>query len=106
MSPIIDCFDGLPVSWAISTSPDSELVNNMPDTAIKSLNAGNHPIIHSNHRAHYRWLGMDSPNAYSGAAEQPVQFCRTRCSNGPGITTPNGKRVADPFDVQERMLSG
>ena len=27
LSPIIDCFDGLPVSWTIGTSPDAELVN-------------------------------------------------------------------------------
>jgi transposase InsO family protein len=27
LSPIIDCFDGLVVSWSLSTAPDAELVN-------------------------------------------------------------------------------
>ncbi len=29
LSPILDCFDGLAVSWKIGTSPDAELVNTM-----------------------------------------------------------------------------
>ena len=34
LSPLIDCFDGMVVSWTIGTSPDAELVNAMLDTAI------------------------------------------------------------------------
>ncbi len=33
LSPIIDCFDGLPVSWTIGTSPNADLVNTMLDNA-------------------------------------------------------------------------
>ena len=54
LSPIIDCFDGLPVSWTIGTSPDAELVNTMLDNAIGTLKDGEHPIIHSDRGAHYR----------------------------------------------------
>ncbi|MEY4737192.1 MAG: hypothetical protein RL302_1511, partial [Pseudomonadota bacterium] len=36
LSPMIDCFDGLVVSWTIGTRPDSELVNTMLDAAIDS----------------------------------------------------------------------
>lgn len=57
LSPIIDCFDGLPVAWTIGTSPNAELVNTMLDIAIKSLPAGSHPIVHSDRGAHYRWPG-------------------------------------------------
>lgn len=57
LSPIIDCFDGLPVAWTIGTSPNAELVNTMLDTAIKNLPDGAHPIIHSDRGAHYRWPG-------------------------------------------------
>ena len=57
LSPIIDCFDGLAVSWSIGTSPSAELVNTMLDDAIQHLNAGEHPIIHSDRGAHYRWPG-------------------------------------------------
>ncbi|HPG91088.1 MAG TPA: IS3 family transposase [Rectinema sp.] len=31
LSPIVDCFDGMLVSWSISTRPDAELVNTMLD---------------------------------------------------------------------------
>ena len=44
LSPIIDCFDGLPVSWTIGVSPDADLVNNMLDSAIGTLNENEHPI--------------------------------------------------------------
>jgi len=57
LSPIIDCFDGLPVSWALGSSPSSELVNTMLDEAISTLGEGEKPIIHSDRGCHYRWPG-------------------------------------------------
>ena len=57
LSPIIDCFDGLAVSWTIGTSPDAELVNTMLDDAICNLADGEHPIVHSDRGSHYRWPG-------------------------------------------------
>ena len=57
LSPIIDCFDGLPVSWTIGTSPNSELVNTMLDSAIATLKEDEFPICHSDRGAHYRWPG-------------------------------------------------
>ncbi len=57
LSPIIDCFDGLPVSWTIGVSPNADLVNTMLDCAIETLDEGEHPIVHSDRGAHYRWPG-------------------------------------------------
>ena len=57
LSPMVDCFDGMLVSWTIGTSPDAELVNTMLDTAIATLNENERPIIHSDRGAHYRWPG-------------------------------------------------
>ena len=57
LSPIIDCFDGLPVSWTIGTSPDAELVNTMLDNAISTLDSSEKPIVHSDRGCHYRWSG-------------------------------------------------
>lgn len=57
LSPIIDCFDGLPVSWMIGISPDAELVNTMLDNAVSILNETEHPIVHSDRGCHYRWPG-------------------------------------------------
>jgi transposase InsO family protein/transposase-like protein len=57
LSPVIDCFDGLVVSWAIGTRPDAALVNAMLDDAIDTLVEGDRPLVHSDRGAHYRWPG-------------------------------------------------
>lgn len=57
LSPIVDCFDGLLVSWRIGTSPDSTLVNTMLDDAISQLSPGEKPIVHSDRGIHYRCAG-------------------------------------------------
>jgi putative transposase len=58
LSPMIDCFDGLVVSWTIGTRPDSELVNTMLDAAIDSVKGRElRPLVHSDRGGHYRWPG-------------------------------------------------
>ena len=58
LSPIIDCFDGMVVSWAIGTSPDAELVNTMLDAAIETVtDTADRPVVHSDRGGHYRWPG-------------------------------------------------
>lgn len=49
LSPIIDCFDGLPVSWSIGTHLNAELVNTMLDNAISMLKPSKKPIVHSDY---------------------------------------------------------
>jgi putative transposase len=58
LSPIIDCFDGMVVSWTIGTSPDAELVNTMLDAAIETVaESTDRPVVHSDRGGHYRWPG-------------------------------------------------
>lgn len=58
LSPVIDCFDGLVVSWSIGTRPDANLVNSMLDEAMETVtHSTDRPIIHSDRGAHYRWPG-------------------------------------------------
>ena len=57
LSPIIDCFDGMPITWKVGTSPNAELVNTMLDNAIALLKGNEHPIVHSDRGCHYRWPG-------------------------------------------------
>ena len=53
LSPVIDCFDGMVVSWTLGTRPDSELVNTMLDAAIDTVGpSDNKPVIHSDRGAH------------------------------------------------------
>ncbi len=61
LPPMIDCYDGLVVSWSISTRPDAELVNTMLDTAIETVaDSSNRPVVHSDRGGHYRWPGWIS----------------------------------------------
>ena len=47
LSPIVDCFDGMPLSWSISTSPDAEMANSSLLGACEWLGEGDHPKVHS-----------------------------------------------------------
>lgn len=57
LSPIVDCFDGMPPSWSISTSPDAGMADSSPLGACKRLGEGDRPKIHSDRGRHYRWPG-------------------------------------------------
>lgn len=57
LSPVIDCFDGMPVSWKIGTSPNAKMANTMLDEAVMTLRKGEHSIVHSDRGSHYRWQG-------------------------------------------------
>ena len=57
LSPVVDCFDGLVVSWSIGTSPDAGMVDSMLDRAIATLGENDRPVVHSDRGSHYRWPG-------------------------------------------------
>ena len=57
LSPIVDCFDGMPLSWSISTSPDAEMANSSLLGACEWLGEGERPKVHSDRGGHYRWPG-------------------------------------------------
>lgn len=57
LSAIIDCFDGMLVSWTFSTTPSASLVNNMLEKAIAKLSENEHPLVHTDRGCHYRWPG-------------------------------------------------
>lgn len=57
LSPIIDCFDGLPVAWTIGRRPDADLVNTMLDMTVERVGAGGCVTVHSDRGCHYRWPG-------------------------------------------------
>lgn len=57
LSPVIDCFDGMPVSWSVGTRPTQDLVNSSLESACATRRAVARTIIHSGRGAHYRWPG-------------------------------------------------
>ena len=68
LSPIIDCFDGMAVTWTIGTSPNARLVNSMLDAAISGLREGERPVLHSDRGGHYRWPGWIQRMRVAGPA--------------------------------------
>ena len=55
LPPIIDCFDGMPMSWAMSASPDAGMANSSLMGACARLREGGRPKGHSDRGCHYRW---------------------------------------------------
>jgi transposase InsO family protein len=56
LSPIIDYFDGLVISWTIGTSSDADLVNTMLDATVEPIaDSEARPIANSDRGGHYRW---------------------------------------------------
>lgn len=57
LSVVVDLFDGLPVAWRWSGSPNAELANSTLEAAVAARRAGAATVIHSDRGAHYRWPG-------------------------------------------------
>lgn len=54
LHPVIDVFDGAPVSWRIGRRPSKELSDGSLKDAISQMRKGAAPIIHSDRGVHYR----------------------------------------------------
>ena len=57
LSPVVDCFDGMVVSWTLSRSPGAAMADGMLLDAVATLGDGERPVIHSDRGCHYRWPG-------------------------------------------------
>ena len=57
LSPIVDCFDGMPPGRAVSTSPDAEMANSSLLGACEWLREGDRTAARSDRGSHYRWPG-------------------------------------------------
>ena len=55
LSPVLDCFDGCPISWSIGTHPTAELANSSLQKALEQRSEGEKTIIHTDRGGHYRW---------------------------------------------------
>ena len=76
LSPIVDCFDGLLVTWSIDTSPDSHLVNTMLDATVQQLRPDEKPLVHSDRGIHYRCPGwINRMNSYGLTRSMSKKGC-------------------------------
>lgn len=55
LSAIRDCFDSSIVAWKIGLRPTAKLANDTLTEAMSALSPCEHPVIHSDRGAHYRW---------------------------------------------------
>lgn len=55
LSAIVDCFDVMLVSWAVSEHPDKELANGTLLRALARREGWEATVIHSDRGGHYRW---------------------------------------------------
>lgn len=63
LSPIIDCFDGMVVSWTTSDRPTGKLATDMLEAALDSAPEGIEVTCHSDRGLHYRthdWIDLCS----------------------------------------------
>ncbi|MCR5786738.1 MAG: IS3 family transposase [Acholeplasmatales bacterium] len=85
LSPLIDCYDGLPITWTIGKSPNSNLTNMMLDQAHKIIGDKN-IIIHSDRGFHYRipsWI--DRMEKYKYVRSMSKKGCSPDNSMGEGF---------------------
>ena len=47
LSPAVDCFDRMLVTWRISEHPNTDLINGMIDDVIADIGEKSKPIIHT-----------------------------------------------------------
>ena len=65
LSPVIDCFDGKPVSWRMGLRPTSELADGALADAIAQREGWEKTMIHDDRGIHYRtysWIGLCREN--------------------------------------------
>lgn len=66
LSPLIDCFTGVPITWKIGKAPTSELTNSMLLDAYEQIGKQN-MIVHSDRGFHYRldtWINRMNDYGY------------------------------------------
>ena len=61
LSPVVDCFDGMPLAWSLSLHPDSALCDSSLAAALDALPGGARPTVHTDGGGPYRaasWKGL------------------------------------------------
>lgn len=68
LSPMIDLFDGCPITWKIGISPSDEFTSSMLKETHELIPGDTHPIIHSDRGMHYRtdnWIRLMEEYGYT-----------------------------------------
>lgn len=76
LSPVLDCWDGLLVSWQLSERPDAQLANQSLLKAARTLSGDERPVLHTDRGLHYRWPGwIDITEQYHLVRSMSAKGC-------------------------------
>ena len=85
LSPLIDCYDGLPITWTIGTSPNTMLTNTMLEKA-HAIIGNQKVIIHTDRGFHYRVLSwINKMEEYKYIRSMSKKGCSPDNSMGEGL---------------------
>lgn len=85
LSPVIDCYDGRPVAWAVGTRPDGALADRSLEAACETLAPGEEPSVHSDRGVHYRtrsWIGICSARRLARSMSRKGMSCDNARAEG------------------------
>ena len=74
LSPVIDCYDGMPVSWSLSLRPDSALCGSSLRSCLDSLPPGSEPAVHTDGGGTYRsasWKALCAERRVTRSMSRP-----------------------------------
>ena len=74
LSPVVDCYDGMPVSWSLSLHPDSALCDSSLRSCLDSLPPGSAPTVHTDGGGPYRsasWKALCSERGVTRSMSRP-----------------------------------
>ena len=74
LSPVVDCYDGMPVSWSLSLHPDSALCDSSLRSCLDSLPPGSAPTVHTDGGGPYRsasWKALCSERGVARSMSRP-----------------------------------
>lgn len=76
LSPVVDCFDGMPLAWSLSLHPDSALCDSSLAAALDALPGGARPTVHTDGGGPYRaasWKGLCERRHVARSMSRPAR---------------------------------
>ncbi len=74
LSPMMDCFDGMLITWRISEHPNADFVNGMLDDVITRINKDSKRVIHTDRGCRYRWPGFKRMETNGDTSSMPKKY--------------------------------
>lgn len=109
LSPMIDCFDGYPVAFAVSERPNMDLVCTMLEHALATLGPGEKPVVHSDRGFHYRakdWVRMITTDHSETLHQDPLLLKVLPSMSRKGTSGDNARAEGFFGTLKRELLTG